>query len=89
MLRRREWQRTLPGVFRAVHLPGVFRAVQLPISTTGRVYATSLAAGPGAVLTGAAAALWWELTGQEPGLVVLIARPRSGRPRPRASGRAE
>ena len=74
MLRRGEWRRTLPGVF---------RVVQVPISTTGRVYAASLWAGPGAVVTGAAAAWWWELTDQEPGPVeVCVPRHRQLRSQP-------
>ncbi len=64
-------------------LPGVFRVVQVPTSAAGRVYAASLWAGPGAVVSGAAAAWWWELTGQEPRTVeVCVPRHRQLRSRP-------
>lgn len=63
--------------------PGVFLSAEHPLTTTARVRAAALWAGPDAYLSGAAAAWWWRLTDIEPTTVRVItplSSHRRGRP---------
>jgi very-short-patch-repair endonuclease len=72
LLARGEWIAVHTGVFR--------RSDQVP-TTRSRVRAAVLRAGPGATLSGAAAAFWWSMTAKVPGKVEVIVPPRR-HPRP-------
>ena len=71
---RREWFEILPGVY---------RSALVPMSTPSLVHAGSLWAGSGAVLIGAAAAWWWDITDIEPRtLTFALPHRRNLRSRP-------